>query len=121
MDRLWAWQRPSTVRQVFEDLNGDRKLAYTTVMTVMDNLHGKGLLTRELDRRAYRYSTVQSKSEHTAELIASVLAKSDDRTAPLLRFAERLNPDELARLRASLDDLGQRAKPEKDSGRSGRD
>jgi len=105
MDRLWAWQRPSTVREVLEDLAGERKLAYTTIMTVMDNLHRKGLLTREQDGRAFRYSTVRSRSEHTAELIASVLAESDDRTAPLLRFVERLNPDEVAVLRASLDEL----------------
>jgi len=72
---------------------------------VMDNLHRKGMLSREQEGRAYRYSTVRSRSEHTAELIASVLAESEDRTVPLLRFVERLRPDELARLRASLDDL----------------
>jgi len=105
MDRLWLWQRPRTVREILEDLAPERKLAYTTIMTVMDNLHRKGLLTREPDGRAYRYSTVRSRSEHAADLIASVLAESDDRTAPLLRFVERLNPDEVARLRTSLDAL----------------
>ena len=38
MDRLWAWNRPTLVRDVYEDLNRHRKVAYTTVMTVMDNL-----------------------------------------------------------------------------------
>jgi predicted transcriptional regulator len=119
MDRLWLWRRPTTVREILEDLAPDRKLAYTTIMTVMDNLHRKGLLTREQDGRAYRYSTVRSRSEHTADLIASVLAKSDDRTAPLLRFVERLNPDEVARLRASLDALEAAAPPDKGT-RAGR-
>ena len=105
MDRLWAWRRPATVREVFDDLARDRKLAYTTIMTVMDNLHRKGVLTREPDGRAYRYSAARTRSEHTAELIASVLADADDRTAPLLRFVESLTSDEVARLRASLDDL----------------
>ncbi len=104
MDRLWSWERPATVREVFDVLARDRKLAYTTIMTVMDNLYRKGVLTREQTGRAYRYSAVRSRSEHTAELIASVLAESDDRTAPLLRFVERLSPDEVARLRASLAD-----------------
>ena len=113
MDRLWLWRRPTTVREVLEDLAPERKLAYTTIMTVMDNLHRKGLLTREQDGRAYRYSTVRSRSEHTADLIASVLAKSDDRTAPLLRFVERLNPDEVARLRASLEALEAASAPDK--------
>ena len=105
MDRLWTWERPASVREVLEDLTSDRKLAYTTVMTVMDNLHRKGMVTRTQDGRAYIYSPARGRSEHTADLIASVLATSDDRTAPLLRFAEQMNADELARLRASLEHL----------------
>jgi predicted transcriptional regulator len=32
MDRLWRWGRPVLVREMVEDLRGDRLLAYTTVM-----------------------------------------------------------------------------------------
>ncbi|MBA3741616.1 MAG: BlaI/MecI/CopY family transcriptional regulator [Sporichthya sp.] len=103
MDRLWAWGRPALVREVLEDLSLDRKLAYTTVMTVMDNLHTKGVLSRVPDGRAYRYTPVRSRAEHSAELIAAVLADSEDRTAPLLRFVEQMTPAELNRLRAALD------------------
>ncbi len=103
MDRLWAWERPATVREVLEDLAPERRLAYTTVMTVMDNLHRKGILTRQIDGRAYRYTPLHTKADHTAELIASVLADSDDRTTPLLRFVKNMTPQEVARLRASLD------------------
>ena len=39
MDRLWTWGRPALVREVVDDLHRDRPLAYTTVMTVMENLH----------------------------------------------------------------------------------
>ncbi|MDA8393197.1 MAG: BlaI/MecI/CopY family transcriptional regulator, partial [Actinomycetota bacterium] len=46
MDRVWAAGRPLSVREVLEDLRGERALAYTTVMTVMDNLHRKGWLVR---------------------------------------------------------------------------
>ena len=105
MDRLWAWKRPASVREVLDDLAADRKLAYTTVMTVMDNLHRKGILTRTQNGRAYIYSPARSREEHAADLIASVLATSDDRTAPLLRFAEQMDADELSRLRASLAEL----------------
>lgn len=103
MDRLWAWEGPATVREVLDDLAAERKLAYTTVMTVMDNLHRKGILTREVDGRAYRYRPARSRAEYGAELIATVLADSDDRTVPLLRFVERLTPAELRRLRQALD------------------
>ncbi|NEE08898.1 BlaI/MecI/CopY family transcriptional regulator, partial [Streptomyces sp. SID7499] len=42
MTRVWQWNRPVTVREVLEDLQQERSIAYTTVMTVMDNLHQKG-------------------------------------------------------------------------------
>lgn len=118
MNRLWAWERPTTVREVLEDLAEDRKLAYTTVMTVMDNLHRKGLLSREQDGRAYRYSPVHSRADHTAQLIASVLSTSQDRTAPLLRFVEQMEPDEVAQLKKSLDLLGSPEQPRKARKRS---
>ncbi len=102
MDRLWIWQQSATVREVLDDLRPERKLAYTTVMTVMDNLHRKGLLSRVPEGRAYRYSPAQSRADHTAELIASALATSEDRTAPLLRFVEQMDADELEVIRASL-------------------
>jgi predicted transcriptional regulator len=103
MDRLWAWGGTSTVREMLDDLTREREIAYTTVMTVMDNLHRKELVTRKLDGRAYRYSAVGTRSDHAAELIAEVLGGSEDRTAPLLRFVERLSAEEVSRLRASLD------------------
>lgn len=61
MDRLWRWNRPVVVREVVEDLRRERKIAYTTVMTVMDNLHNKGVLARERDGRAYRYRPARSR------------------------------------------------------------
>jgi len=46
MDRLWEWGRPALVREVLDDLRKDRPLAYTTVMTVMENLHRKPTMRR---------------------------------------------------------------------------
>jgi predicted transcriptional regulator len=37
-----------------DDLLEDRALAFTTVITVMDNLYRKGWLRRERDGRAWR-------------------------------------------------------------------
>ena len=52
MDRLWQRGSPALVRDVVEDLQRDRTVAYTTVMTVMENLHRKGWLRRDRDGRA---------------------------------------------------------------------
>jgi predicted transcriptional regulator len=103
MALLWGGAEPATVREVHARLAQDRKLAYTTVMTVMDNLHRKDVLSRELDGRAYRYTPLRDRAEHSAELIEAVLADTDDRAVPLMRFVDRMTPEEVIRLRALLD------------------
>src|SRR5260370_34890976 len=55
MDRLWEWGRPVLVREVVDALRDDRALAYTTVMTVMENLYRKGWLRRGGGGRAAAY------------------------------------------------------------------
>lgn len=107
MERLWSWDRAATVREVLEDLQRDRRIAYTTVMTVLDNLHGKGILTRELDGRAYRYRPAQSREEHTAAIMEQVLSSSANPRAALLHFVQQIPPEELAQLRTVLDALDQ--------------
>jgi len=103
MAQLWAHEGPRTVRQTRDDLAPQRPLAYTTVMTVMDNLHRKGLLVRERQGRAYVYRPVQSREEHAAALMAEVLDASEDQATTLLRFVEQLSPAEVRRLRAVLE------------------
>lgn len=103
MDLIWQREHPVAVREVLDDLSADRDLAYTTVMTVMDNLFQKGVLTREMGSgRAYRYEATRSREEYTAELLEHVLADSSDAGAVLLRFVERLPSDDVAELRKIL-------------------
>src|SRR5260370_6866644 len=56
MDRLWEWGRPVLVREVVDALRDDRALAYTTVMTVMENLYRKGWLRRGRGGPAWRFA-----------------------------------------------------------------
>src|SRR4029077_8027189 len=79
MDRLWEWGRPAPVREVLDDLRKDRTIAYTTVMTVMENLHRKGWLRRHRDGRAWSYEPTGSRSGYTAALMSDALATSADR------------------------------------------
>jgi predicted transcriptional regulator len=102
MDRLWAWGRSATVREVVEDLQASRDIAYTTVMTVMDNLHRKGALAREKDGRAWRYMPVRTRDEHAADLLYSALDEAYDRPAALMRFVGRMRPSEVAAVRRAL-------------------
>jgi BlaI family transcriptional regulator, penicillinase repressor len=51
-----VWRRgTATVRDVYEALRQSRRIAYTTVMTMMNILETKGYLEKEKDDRAYRY------------------------------------------------------------------
>ncbi|MEU7001135.1 BlaI/MecI/CopY family transcriptional regulator [Nonomuraea sp. NPDC046570] len=102
MDRLWSYHRPASVRDVLEDLRADREIAYTTVMTVMDKLHTKGLLKRKPVGRAYVYETVASKEAYTADLMRESLARSGNQAATLVHFLERLTPEEATALEAAL-------------------
>ncbi|MEU8403957.1 BlaI/MecI/CopY family transcriptional regulator [Nonomuraea sp. NPDC048892] len=102
MDRMWAIKRPASVRDVLEHLQQERTLAYTTVMTVMDKLHTKGLLKRQPVGRAYIYEAVSSKEAYTADVMRASLAASGNRAATLVHFLERLTPEEASALEAAL-------------------
>ena len=102
MDRLWSWNRPATVREVVDDLRSYRDIAYTTVMTVMDNLHRKGAVTREKDGRAWLYQAARTRDDYAADLLESVLDEAEDRGAALMRFVGRMQPTEVDALRQAL-------------------
>jgi predicted transcriptional regulator len=112
MDRLWEWGRPALVREMVEDLRDERGAAYTTVMTVMENLHRKGWLRRERDGRAWRYEPTGSRSGYTAALMNDALATSADRRTALAHFALQMSPRDAALLREALD----RPRPEPEAG-----
>jgi predicted transcriptional regulator len=108
MDRLWERGRPMLVREMVDMLHDDRALAYTTVMTVMENLHRKGWLRRERDGRAWRYEPTGSRSGYTAALMNDALATSSDHRTALAHFALQMSPHDAALLRQALDQaLGQ--------------
>jgi predicted transcriptional regulator len=103
MDRLWEWGRPVLVREVVEDLRPSKPLAYTTVMTVMENLHRKGWLRRERDGRAWRYEPTGSRSGYTAALMSDALGTSTDRRTALAHFVLEMSPHDVALLQQALD------------------
>jgi predicted transcriptional regulator len=103
MDRLWEWGRPVLVREVVDALHDERPLAYTTVMTVMENLHRKGWLRRERDGRAWRYVPTGSRSGYTAALMNEALGTSQDRRTALAHFVLQMSPHDATLLQQALD------------------
>ncbi|WP_333766925.1 BlaI/MecI/CopY family transcriptional regulator [Streptomyces sp. IBSBF 2435] len=102
MTRVWAWNRPVTVREVLEDLARDRTIAYTTVMTVMDNLRQKGWLRREADGRAYRYEAVSTRAAYSAALMNEAWAASDNPAAALVHFFGMMSPEQREAVRDAM-------------------
>jgi predicted transcriptional regulator len=98
MDVLWDARRPMLVRDVVEGMRPERALAYTTVMTVLDNLHRKGWLDRSRDGRAWRYEPRLDRQAYTAMLMREALVISDDRAGVLARFVEEMDPQDAAAL-----------------------
>ncbi|WP_078887946.1 BlaI/MecI/CopY family transcriptional regulator [Streptomyces sp. NRRL S-118] len=117
MTRVWQWNRPVTVREVLEDLQQERSIAYTTVMTVMDNLHQKGWVRREVSGRAYRYTAVSTRAAYSAALMNEAWSKSDNPAAALVAFFGMMSSEQ----RESLNDairIVQRDTPEGGSAES---
>lgn len=109
MQLLWDSPRPRLVRDIVTDLQPDRPLAYTTVMTVMDNLHRKGWLRRERDGRAWRYVPALTRQAYAAQLMNDALAASNDRAGALARFVEQIDAEDADALAQALQDaLAQR-------------
>jgi predicted transcriptional regulator len=102
-----VWERESsTVRDVYETLLERRKVAYTTVMTMMKILEQKKYLKRTQADRAYVYRPAQPKRQVVGAMVRDFINRVfNGATEPLLvHLVEEhdLSPEELeeiARLR----------------------
>jgi len=108
MDVVWSANGRVRVREVLDCLEPTRQPAYTTVMTVMDNLYRKGWLSRELDGRAYSYLATRSRIQAATDALRELLADSGDPTAALLHFARGATEAESEALTRGLRDRRRR-------------
>jgi predicted transcriptional regulator len=104
MQVVWKSDGPVSVREVLALLNRRRSppLAYTTVMTVMSRLASKGVLTREVDGRGYRYAAALP--DEAAIAVREVVR--DFGEAAIAQFVDeaRADPKLLRRLQKLLGD-----------------
>ena len=102
MQMVWDQGRPVTVRELFDELAQERAIAYTTVMSTMDNLHRKGWLARTKDGKAYRYTATASREEYSARLMQEALAVGGDTEAVLTHFVAQIGGTESEALRTVM-------------------
>ena len=88
MDLLWSSSAPLSVADVHSLLSAERELAYTTVMTVLDRLSKKNVVTRQLDGRAWLYTPTHTRVDLYELAIRDIMAElgDDDRTTLWERF-----------------------------------
>lgn len=98
-----------SVREVHARLKRPAELAYTTVLTVLDRLHDKGIVRREKRNRAFYYEPVVTADEWRGHTAAKLIAgrNAPPNRAVLVAFldvAERASPEVLSELSALLEE-----------------
>lgn len=100
-----VWEKDTTtVREVYETLRERRQIAYTTVMTVMNNLVKKHLLAQDKSSIAYVYTPAIPGREVAQTVLVSVVHKlvggqSGVAVSMLLGLDGDLTPEQYAELR----------------------
>jgi predicted transcriptional regulator len=92
-----VWQKGSaTVREVYEELLRHRKIAYTTVMTVMGILEQKGRLRKSEDGRAFVYTPTEPQTKVVGTMVQEFVKRVFNGSAqPLLvHLVENLDVDD---------------------------
>ena len=95
-----VWRRRSaTVRDVYEELLTRRKIAYTTVMTMMGVLEQKGHLKKSAEERAYVYTPAQPQREVVGNMVQEFVKRVFNGSAkPLLVHLiedKKISPEEI--------------------------
>lgn len=98
------WDRPEGLssQQILAML-GDDSLKITTVLTVLTRLKDKDLVqSTKLDGRTLLFTAVKSREQHTAELLLSAFAESNNPALVLSHFAKGLTSKQIDELKKSL-------------------
>ena len=106
MQVLWE-TGPVPVQTVQERLAPERNLAYNTVQTMLNVLHRKGKVKRELAGRAYVYEPVVSRAQTAGQAVSDLVSRMFGGSAESLVLSlvetRHLTPEKLAELSALLE------------------
>lgn len=93
---MWSSGEPMTVATVHRRLQAERELAYTTVMTVLDRLAKKHLVTRALVGRAWEYQPCLTQDELVSNELLDLLngCPPEVQAGVLARFAQALSEEQ---------------------------
>lgn len=107
MKVLWE-TGPAAVQTVQERLPAERRLAYNTVQTMLNVLHRKEKVRRELQGRAYLYEPAVTRPQAARQAVGDLVQRMFDGSAEELVLSlvetRQLTPEKLARLMAMLEE-----------------
>ncbi|NCT39813.1 BlaI/MecI/CopY family transcriptional regulator [Bacillus sp. EB93] len=110
MKVIWT-RKEGTVQQVLTELNKQHNYAYTTVMTIMNRLEKKGILTRSKLGKGYVYKPYYSPNEliqqNSSEQVEHLLQHYGDIAITQFVDAVGHNPDQLNKLKELIQRLEQ--------------
>jgi predicted transcriptional regulator len=105
MKVVWELQT-ATVRDVYEALLRRRKIAYTTVMTMMNILEEKGYLKKRAEDKAHVYRPAQAKAKVIRAMVQEFVQRVFNGSAePLLVQLvkdRQLSPGELEKIARAI-------------------
>lgn len=105
---VWKTHRPLSVSDIAEALNRKRKLAYTTVMTVMGRLTDKGVLNRKLAGKTYLYQAKVSREMFVAKSVHNIFTTAvsslgQEVVTHFVKEIQRISPKKKRELLKMLD------------------
>ena len=110
------WKSPgSTVRELMESSTG-KPQGYTTLLKMLQIMHEKGLVERQEDGKAHRYSAASGQSETRTGLVTDLINRAFEGAAQTLVMhalaAKRPSREELAEIRKMLEMYEERTEEE---------
>lgn len=111
MNVIWALGE-ATVNDVIENLPEDRKVAYTSVSTILRILQQKNVLSARKEGRGHVYIPLLQKSDYESRTLNHVVDKVFDGT-PIALVRQllgsiKMKPEELSELKELVEQLGRK-------------
>ncbi len=108
------WKRgPLTVREVHEQLKGERDIGYTTVLKTMQVMAEKKIVTRDESERSHVYAPAVEEKSIKRRLVSELLDKAFDGSAAQLVMQalsdKRASPEDLRKIRKLLDETSRKS------------
>ncbi|MEX0715384.1 MAG: BlaI/MecI/CopY family transcriptional regulator [Planctomycetaceae bacterium] len=121
MQVLWERGR-ATVADVQEAIRTDQELAYSTLATILRRMERQGVVQHTVEGRTYLYEPLLAPENvgHSliGDLVERVFAGSPSRLVSHLLESQSVDADELARIRAMIDEHARQPPRKKKKGDS---